>query len=146
MKQQDPIPHSGAAEAPPRHYTVGDRRWALAGWRRGLYVVATPIGHLGDITLRALELAGRRRRHRLRGYPGHAKLTDRYGIATPLDALSRPQCRSGATELMARLAAGAAIALVSDAGTPLISDPGYRSSVRRAQPAMASPRYPAPRP
>jgi 16S rRNA (cytidine1402-2'-O)-methyltransferase len=91
-----------------------------------LYLVATPIGNLGDVTLRALEiLAGvdvvacedTRVTHRL---------FDRYGLTTPLVAYHDHNAVVARPKLLARLEAGDAVALVSDAGTPLISDPGYR--------------------
>ena len=92
----------------------------------GLYVVATPIGNLGDITLRALEtLAGAdviacedtRVTH---------KLLERFGITTAMTPYHEHNAETARPKLLARLAAGEAIALVSDAGTPLISDPGYK--------------------
>src|SRR5689334_5161659 len=92
----------------------------------GLYLVATPIGNLGDITLRALEL--------LAGVDVIAcedtritrKLTERYGIATPLTPYHEHNAAEARPRILARLAAGEVVALVSDAGTPLISDPGYK--------------------
>jgi 16S rRNA (cytidine1402-2'-O)-methyltransferase len=89
-----------------------------------LYVVATPIGNLGDITLRAIEV--------LRGVPRIAaedtrltrRLLDRYAVETPMTsyhARSEPR-RTG--ELLAHLRAGGDLALVTDAGTPTVSDPG----------------------
>ena len=92
----------------------------------GLYVVATPIGNLRDITLRALDV--------LRGAAVIAcedtrmtkRLLDRYGITTPT---TRYDDHSGERErggLITRLTQGEAIALVSDAGTPLVSDPGFK--------------------
>jgi 16S rRNA (cytidine1402-2'-O)-methyltransferase len=90
-----------------------------------LYVVATPIGNLLDITRRALEIlqsvtlvAAEDTRH-------SRKLLAHYGIGTPLLALHEHNERTAATGLLRRLEAGADIALISDAGTPLISDPGF---------------------
>ncbi|MCZ6869167.1 MAG: 16S rRNA (cytidine(1402)-2'-O)-methyltransferase [Gammaproteobacteria bacterium] len=91
-----------------------------------LYVVATPIGNLSDITLRALEvlaavdIIAAEDTRRSRG------LLDRHGIDTPLISLHEHNEDERSAELVARLADGASVALVSDAGTPLISDPGYR--------------------
>ncbi len=91
-----------------------------------LYVVATPIGNLSDITLRALEvlaavdIIAAEDTRRSRG------LLDRYGIDTPLTSLHERNEEARSAELVARLTDGASVALVSDAGTPLISDPGYR--------------------
>src|SRR5262249_44448902 len=97
----------------------------------GLYLVATPIGNLGDITLRALQALAGADLIACEDTPVTRKLLDRYASATPLtphhDAKARPA-------LLRRLGEGAAIALVSDAGTPLVSDPGYKL-VRAAQDA-----------
>lgn len=92
----------------------------------GLYLVATPIGHLADITIRALEtLAGA-----ARIYCEDTRVTrvllDRYGIHTPLSTYHEHNGAEVRPRILAELAAGAAIALVSDAGTPLISDPGFK--------------------
>jgi 16S rRNA (cytidine1402-2'-O)-methyltransferase len=92
----------------------------------GLYIVATPIGNLGDITLRALAtLAGAdviacedtRVTH---------KLLDRYGIETALTPYHDHNAAEARPKILARLAQGGAVALVSDAGTPLVSDPGFK--------------------
>jgi 16S rRNA (cytidine1402-2'-O)-methyltransferase len=126
MKQHDPIPRPDAAEVPLRHYTVGERRMAAGRLAPGLYVVATPIGHLGDITLRALEVLAAADVIACEDTRVTRKLTDRYGIETPLTPYHDHNAAVARPKLMARLAAGASIALVSDAGTPLISDPGYK--------------------
>lgn len=91
----------------------------------GLHVVATPIGNLGDITLRALEtLAGadlilcEDTRH-------SARLLEHYAIRTPRQSLHEHNERARIGALAARIAAGQAVALISDAGTPLVSDPGF---------------------
>lgn len=91
-----------------------------------LWVVATPIGNLGDLSPRAVEvlraanvIAAEDTRH-------SRPLLQHFGIATPLTALHEHNERSASSSLVARLRAGAEIALISDAGTPLISDPGFR--------------------
>lgn len=90
-----------------------------------LYVVATPLGNLGDLSPRAQEtlaqvalIAAEDTRH-------SARLLRHFGIKTPLIALHEHNERERSAELIARLKAGDALALISDAGTPLISDPGY---------------------
>ncbi len=91
-----------------------------------LYVVATPIGNLEDMTLRALRvlkeadlIAAEDTRHT-------RKLLTHYGITTPLTSYYDQIEASKAPALIAQLQAGKTIALVSDAGTPGIADPGYR--------------------
>src|SRR6201991_4719726 len=92
----------------------------------GLHLVATPIGNLADITLRALEtLAGvdliacedTRITHRL---------TERYVIAAQLTPYHEHNAAAARPKILEKLAQGASVALVSDAGTPLISDPGFK--------------------
>jgi len=109
------------------------RRYALHGAAieapqaaGGLYLVATPIGNLGDISLRALELLAGADVIACEDTRVTRKLTERYGIATPLTPYHEHNAAEARPKLLARLAAGQAVALVSDAGTPLISDPGYR--------------------
>jgi 16S rRNA (cytidine1402-2'-O)-methyltransferase len=91
-----------------------------------LYLVATPIGNLSDITLRALEtLAGvdliacedTRITHRL---------TERYAISAQLTPYHEHNAAAARPKILEKLAQGASVALVSDAGTPLISDPGFK--------------------
>lgn len=91
-----------------------------------LYVVATPLGNLEDITMRALRvlkevdcIAAEDTRH-------SRKLLTHYGIATPLTSYHDHVERAKAPRLVERLKAGESIALISDAGTPGIADPGYR--------------------
>jgi 16S rRNA (cytidine1402-2'-O)-methyltransferase len=90
-----------------------------------LYVVATPIGNLGDFSPRAAEtlracslIAAEDTRHT-------GALLHHFGIATPLVSLHDHNERQRSPELVARMRSGESIALVSDAGTPVISDPGY---------------------
>jgi 16S rRNA (cytidine1402-2'-O)-methyltransferase len=100
--------------------------------KAGLYLVATPIGNLGDITLRALEVLAGADVIACEDTRVTRKLADRFGIETSLTPYHDHNAAAARPKLMARLAAGEAVALVSDAGTPLISDPGYRL-VREAQ-------------
>jgi 16S rRNA (cytidine1402-2'-O)-methyltransferase len=96
---------------------------ALAG---GLHLVATPIGNLRDITVRALEVLAAADLIACEDTRVTRKLVEHYGIATPLTPYHDHNAADARPKLLARLAAGAAIALVSDAGTPLVSDPGYK--------------------
>jgi len=92
----------------------------------GLHLVATPIGNLRDITLRALETLAAADAIACEDSRVTRKLLDHYGIATPLTPYHEHNAVAARPKLLARLAAGEAIALVSDAGTPLISDPGFK--------------------
>lgn len=110
----------------------------------GLYIVATPIGNLADLTVRAREVlaaadlvAAEDTRHTRR-------LLKHYGIDSRLTAYHEHSDRSVARRLCDRVAAGETVALVADAGTPLIADPGYRL-VRLAQ-ARGLPVVPIPGP
>ena len=90
----------------------------------GLYLVATPIGNLGDITLRALDILRRSHRIACEDTRQTQKLLNHFSIATPTVSCHQHNEASRAPELIDDIKAGKAIALVSDAGTPGISDPG----------------------
>ena len=89
-----------------------------------LYVVATPIGNLSDITLRALEVLKSVDVIAAEDTRRTARLLQHYSISTRTTSLHEHNERSKTPSLIARLASGASIALVSDAGTPVVSDPG----------------------
>lgn len=91
-----------------------------------LYIVATPIGNLEDITLRALRVLREADLIACEDTRWTRKLLDHAGISKPLVSYHDHNESSRAAELVAKLEGGSNIALVSDAGTPLISDPGYR--------------------
>jgi len=91
-----------------------------------LYVVATPIGNLADITLRAIHLLGRVDAVASEDTRVAAQLLQHLGLSKPLIALHTHNERTAAQAVLARLAAGESVALVSDAGTPAVSDPGAR--------------------
>lgn len=91
-----------------------------------LYVVATPIGNLEDISYRAVRVLGEADVIACEDTRQTRKLLDRYGLAKPLEPLHEHNERDRAPELARRMMEGLTVALVSDAGTPLISDPGYR--------------------
>ena len=90
-----------------------------------LYVVATPIGNLQDISARAIETLGRVALVAAEDTRHSRKLLGHFGIATPMMALHEHNEREQVRSLLERLAGGEDIALISDAGTPLISDPGF---------------------
>ncbi len=91
-----------------------------------LYIVATPIGNLSDITYRAVDLLRRAALIACEDTRHARKLLDHYAIATPTLSLHEHNETARTAGLVARLLAGADVALISDAGTPLVSDPGYR--------------------
>jgi 16S rRNA (cytidine1402-2'-O)-methyltransferase len=114
------------SKAWPRYYAPFGTAIEVAKAAPGLYLVATPIGNLGDITLRALELLAGADVIACEDTRVTRKLTERYGIATPLTRYHEHNAAEARPKLLTRLADGQAVALVSDAGTPLISDPGYK--------------------
>ena len=91
-----------------------------------LYVVATPIGNLEDVSERALATLRAVDRIAAEDTRRTGKLLAHYGIDKPLTSYHDAAERKKAPELVAALRSGATLALVSDAGTPLVSDPGYR--------------------
>lgn len=90
-----------------------------------LYVVATPIGNLGDISARARETLAAASAVAAEDTRHSGRLLRELGLERPLVSLHEHNERARVAELVARLRAGESIALVSDAGTPLVSDPGY---------------------
>ncbi|MCA1456406.1 16S rRNA (cytidine(1402)-2'-O)-methyltransferase [Bradyrhizobium sp. BRP22] len=92
----------------------------------GLHLVATPIGNLADITLRALETLAGVDLIACEDTRITRRLTERYTITAELTPYHEHNAAQARPRLLQRLAEGAAIALVSDAGTPLISDPGFK--------------------
>lgn len=91
-----------------------------------LYVVATPIGNLEDMTFRAVRILKEVALIACEDTRQTRKLTEHFGIPTRMTSYHEHNERDRTAELLAMLAAGDSIALVSDAGTPLISDPGFR--------------------
>lgn len=118
-------PERGEGDSGARYHVAGHEFHAprLAA---GLHVVATPIGNLRDITLRALEVLAAADAIACEDSRVTRKLLDHYGISTPLTPYHEHNAAEARPKLLAKLAEGLAVALVSDAGTPLISDPGYK--------------------
>jgi 16S rRNA (cytidine1402-2'-O)-methyltransferase len=110
-----------AASSGPAAPDSADRPASTPGT---LYVVATPIGNLGDITLRALEVLRSVALVAAEDTRLTRRLWARHGIETPLVSFHAHSDSARTRELLARLAAGDDVALVTDAGTPLVSDPG----------------------
>ena len=94
--------------------------------RPGLHVVATPIGNLGDISLRALATLAAADAILAEDKRVTSHLLTHYGVATPMIAYHEHNAAIIRPRSLARLQGGDALALVSDAGTPLISDPGFK--------------------
>ena len=92
----------------------------------GLYVVATPIGNLRDITLRALDVLARADLVLAEDTRVAAKLLAAYGLSAKLERYDEHGAERTRPKAMVALAEGKVVALVSDAGTPLVSDPGYK--------------------
>jgi 16S rRNA (cytidine1402-2'-O)-methyltransferase len=125
-------PH--AADTSARRYTLHGHSAIAPALTGGLYLVATPIGNLRDITVRALEVLAAADLIACEDTRITRRLLDHYGIATALTPYHDHNAAEARPKLIGRLSGGAAVALVSDAGTPLVSDPGYKL-VRAAQEA-----------
>src|SRR5262245_6764209 len=107
-------------------YTVAGQAIEAPPLSSGLYLVATPIGNLRDMTLRGLEILAAADLVACEDTRVTRKLFDHYGLSAPLIPYHDHNAEAARPKILAKLAAGSAVALVSDAGTPLISDPGYR--------------------
>ena len=125
MKHAFSSPPSGE-DRPVRSYTVAGHAVEVPRLASGLHIVATPIGNLGDITLRALTALAGADLIACEDTRVTRRLLDRYAISSPLTPYHDHNAESARPKLLRRLAEGAAVALVSDAGTPLVSDPGYK--------------------
>lgn len=90
-----------------------------------LYIVATPIGHLQDISYRAVDVLSRVDKIAAEDTRHSRILLDHYGITTPMLSLHQHNEANRAAQVITWLQQGLSVALISDAGTPLISDPGY---------------------
>lgn len=113
----------------------------------GLHIVATPIGNLADMTFRAVEVLRRADIIACEDTRVTGKLRAAYGIATPTTAYHEHNARRARPALIERLKRGGIVALVSDAGTPLISDPGYqlvRAAIDEGIPVSLAPGASAP--
>jgi len=131
---------------PPRSrgFTAFGERVEAAPIAPGLYVVATPIGNLADVTLRALATLAAADAILAEDTRVSRRLLQRYEIATPLVAYHEHNAAKVRPRLIARLAEGEALALISDAGTPLISDPGYKLAAEAVAAGIALTSAPGP--
>lgn len=126
MRESSRSQGRGGETGAGRAFIVEGCRIAAAPLDPGLHVVATPIGNLADVTLRALATLAAADRIACEDTRITRRLLDRYGINRPLTAYHEHNAEAKRPELLAALQRGEAVALVSDAGTPLVSDPGYR--------------------
>ena len=115
-----------AAQQHRRRYVVAGQAVNAPALEGGLYLVATPIGNLRDTTLRALEILAACDLIACEDTRVTRKLIDHFGIMTPLTPYHDHNAETARPKILDKLAAGTSVALVSDAGTPLISDPGYK--------------------
>ena len=115
-----------------RGYFIRSRFFAAPAISPGLYIVATPIGNLGDITIRALDTLAGADLVACEDTRVTRKLLTRYGIETQVLSYHEHSGPHAHQRLLERLGEGGSVALVSDAGTPLISDPGYQLVVDAA--------------
>jgi 16S rRNA (cytidine1402-2'-O)-methyltransferase len=126
-RQKPPQDTSGDANGGERRsYVLAGQRLAAPPLAPGLHVVATPIGALADVTIRALETLAAADLILCEDTRVSRKLTSHYGISAPLAAYHEHNASEMRPKVMARLAAGQRVALISDAGTPLVSDPGFK--------------------
>ncbi|WP_421696133.1 16S rRNA (cytidine(1402)-2'-O)-methyltransferase [Aestuariivirga sp.] len=107
-------------------YIIGAHRYEAETLAPGLYVVATPIGNLGDITVRALATLAAAETVLCEDTRTSGKLMERFAIKTKLSPYHEHNAQKARPHILERLRQGATMALISDAGMPLVSDPGYR--------------------
>jgi 16S rRNA (cytidine1402-2'-O)-methyltransferase len=135
-------PSSAGVERPNRTFVVAGASVPASPLSAGLYIVATPIGNLGDVTLRALAMLAGADAILAEDTRVSRTLLARYGIETPLSPYHEHNAAEARPRALKRIAGGEALALISDAGTPLISDPGYRlvvEAVAQGLPVTAAP-------
>ncbi len=122
MRTSVPVP----SEADSRFYILNGQRIPAPRLTPGLHIVATPIGNLGDMTLRALATMAGADRIICEDTRVTARLTQHFGIDASLTAYNDHNAPRVRPQILQDIENGGALVLVSDAGTPLISDPGYK--------------------
>lgn len=125
---------SPAQQFADRHYVLGGQRFLARSLEPGLHVVATPIGNLRDMTIRAVETMAAASVVACEDTRVTRRLVEHFGLSAKLVPYHEHNAAEMRPRLLARLAAGESVALVSDAGTPLVSDPGFKlvEAVREA--------------
>lgn len=109
-----------------RVFHIGGAQHQAPALQSGLHITATPIGNLGDITLRALATLAAADVVLCEDTRVSSRLMERYGIKAAMRPYHEHNAEAVRPALIAALHAGGAYALISDAGVPLVSDPGYR--------------------
>ena len=122
----DRNPAAGAARSGPATFTAFGLAAEAEALAPGLYVVATPIGNLRDITFRALATLAAADAVLAEDTRVTRTLLAHYGITTPLVSYHEHSNEAVRERMVLRMRGGEALALVSDAGTPLVSDPGFK--------------------
>ncbi len=125
MKPDDPL-RSPSIARPERTFLVHGVAVPAPRLAAGLYVVATPIGNLADVTLRALSILAAADAILAEDTRVSRTLLARYCLKTPLSPYHEHNAAEARPRALRRIAEGQALALISDAGTPLVSDPGFR--------------------
>ncbi len=139
MHDDDPLPHGRSAAGDPaegdrkaepddlsRHVAAELGRWLAEPPRAGLHLVATPIGNLGDITIRALAVLSRADVVCCEDTRHSRTLLAHFGIDRGLRPYHEHNEDTERPRILALLRQGRSVALISDAGTPLVSDPGFK--------------------
>jgi 16S rRNA (cytidine1402-2'-O)-methyltransferase len=126
-----PSDHDEAIEVPsktpaPRGYSLLGHAHVAVRVESALHVVATPIGNLSDISVRALQTLAAVDLVACEDTRVTAKLFERFGLSTPRLPYHDHNAASMRPKILSRIKSGLSVALISDAGTPLISDPGYK--------------------
>lgn len=124
--QNDDAMTASEAAGPGRPFRIGDHQFTARPLAPGLYLVATPIGNLGDMTIRGLETLASADIIACEDTRVSRVLLNRYGITARPYAYHEHNADRIGPKLIEALEVGKSVALISDAGTPLISDPGYR--------------------
>lgn len=136
MKPDDPV-HRPSIARSTRTFVVHGAAIPAPALAAGLYVVATPIGNLGDVTLRALSILAAADAILAEDTRVSRTLLARYGVETPLSPYHEHNAAEARPRALRRIAEGQALALISDAGTPLVSDPGFKLVVEAVAAGLA---------